>query len=78
MQWLVYLPEEILASFEIVSIVQKEEEIEIRLDELKTQIPKTISGSTRVVLDGYLNVLELQTFPAQGKAVYLKQLAEAA
>jgi len=36
-----------------------------------SHIPKTILTSGKAVLDGYMNPLELQTYPIKGKEVFL-------
>ncbi len=67
----ILVPVEILESFEIKSIENKEEEILIRLEEKEGRIPEGIGNKEQAVLDGFCERLELQSFPAQGKAVYL-------
>jgi len=68
----VFFPEEITLHFEIKSVDQKKEYIEIRFDELPELMPSTMSVDKEVVLDGFCNPLELQSFPLKGKPVYLK------
>ena len=68
----ILVPEEILESFELVSVENKEEEILIRLEEKKECIPSGITNKDLAILDGFCERIELQTYPAQGKAVYLE------
>jgi len=66
-------PEPISSHFEVVSTREFKEHIEIRLEELAELLPDKLKSVTeRVVLDGFCNPIELQTFPLKGKAVYLK------
>lgn len=66
-----FVPEEILEHFEVVSIESKDEEYVLRLEEDKDRLPQEILRKKKAVLDGFCRVLELQTFPVKGKAVYL-------
>ena len=66
-------PEPISSHFEVRSIKEFSEHIEIRLEELAELVPKELSESRgKIVLDGFCNPVELQSFPLKGKAVYLK------
>lgn len=67
----VFLPEELSAHFEVKEVTEKKGYIRIRLDELPGLIPEQIKGLAGVVLDGFCNPLELQSFPLKGKPVYL-------
>ena len=64
------LPVEILDSFEIVKIKKSEEIVEIELIE-KELIPSELIGK-QAVLNGYMNPIELQSYPIQGRRCYLK------
>ena len=64
------IPQEILESFEIVSIKKNEEIVDIELVE-KELIPAQLIGK-QAVLNGYMNPIELQTYPIQGRKCYLK------
>ena len=64
------IPKEILLSFEIENIKEREEIIEIELTE-KELIPLELVGK-QAVLNGYMNPIELQSYPIQGKSCYLK------
>ena len=68
----VFFPEEITLHFEIKTVNDKKGYIEIRFDELPELVPGTMSDDREVVLDGFCNPLELQSFPLKGKPVYLK------
>lgn len=64
------IPQEILESFEIDTIKKSEELVEIELVE-KEIIPASLIGK-QAVLNGYMNPIELQSFPVQGRKCYLK------
>ncbi len=68
----VFFPEEITQHFEITEVKQKKDYIHIRFDEQPELIPTAMTSSKEIVLDGYCNPLELQSFPLKGKPVYLK------
>lgn len=64
------IPKEILDSFAIDNIKESEEIIEIELIE-KDIIPSQLIGK-QAVLNGYMNPIELQSYPIQGRKCYLK------
>jgi hypothetical protein len=64
------VPKEITDNFELIEIIEKTNMITLSFEELTSRIPKPLSGK-EVVLDGYLNQLELQTFPLKDKTVYI-------
>ena len=64
------IPKEILVSFEIEDIKENEEIVEIFLVE-KELIPHQLAGK-QAVLNGYMNPIELQSYPIQGRKCYLK------
>ena len=64
------VPKEILFSFEIENIKESEEIVEIALVE-KELIPSELKGK-QAVLNGYMNPIELQSYPIQGRKCYLK------
>ena len=64
------IPKEILVSFEIENIKETEDIVEIDLVE-KEIIPPELNGKI-AVLNGYMNPMELQSFPIQGRKCYLK------
>jgi transposase len=68
----VFFPAEITQHFEIKSVDDKKEYIEIRFYELPELVPPIMKEDKEIVLDGFCNPLELQSFPLKGKPVYLK------
>lgn len=69
-----FVSEEILAHFAVKSLKEDQGIILIDLvekDDLD-HIPKEIVRLGKVVKDGYMNPIELQSFPAQGKEVFLR------
>ncbi len=68
----VLFPEEIAMHFEINKVKEFKSHIEIHLQELAELVPKDLSTTEEIVLDGLCNPLELQSFPLKGKSVYLK------
>jgi len=64
------VPKEITDNFELIEIIEKTNMITLSFEELTIRIPKPLIGK-EVVLDGYLNQLELQTFPLKDKTVYI-------
>lgn len=50
---------------------EKRECIRIRFEELPELVPAAMDQRKDIVLDGFCNPLELQSFPLKGKAVYL-------
>jgi hypothetical protein len=66
----VLIPES-LSAFELVSVNEYADRIELRLDEPSGCPPASLSGKD-VILDGFTNPLELQTFPLKDKPVYFK------
>jgi len=67
----VLIPES-LSAFHLVSVKEHSEYIELRLEDSADLLPKTLKKSTNIVLDGFTNPLELQSFPLKGKPVYFK------
>lgn len=69
-----FVPEEILAHFEVTGLEQGDQIIVIALVEKDDvhHIPKAILHDGKSVRDGYMNTVEIQTFPAQGKEVFLR------
>jgi len=67
------VPEYILAHFEFERVEQISGVIRIHLVEKQDpeHYPKDIIGKGEKVLNGYMNPIELQTFPTQGKEVFL-------
>ena len=67
----VLIPES-LSVFHLVSVKEHSDYIELRLEDSAEVIPESLQTSTSVVLDGFSNPLELQSFPLKGKLVYFK------
>jgi hypothetical protein len=63
-------PKEIIDNFKLVGIAESTTSITLYFEELEEKIPEELQGK-EVVLDGYLNKLELQTFPLKDKTVYI-------
>lgn len=64
------VPKEITDNFELIEIVERSNMITLSFEEITSRIPKALIVK-EVVLDGYLNQLELQTFPLKDKTVYI-------
>ncbi len=62
-------PQELIKNFTVVKIVEAKTAITIVFEEKKDKVPLELQGK-EVVLDGFLNTLELQTFPLKDKTVY--------
>jgi hypothetical protein len=69
-----FIPDEIRTHFECKSIEEIGDEIYLICYEKddSSHIPKEILRVGKVVLDGYRNKVDIQTFPAQGKEVYIR------
>ena len=67
------IPQEILDHFEITSVIEREQDVTIELTEKPERIPKQLQGK-QAVSNGYINQLELQSFPIQAKSCYLRLL----
>lgn len=65
------VPPEILESFQLTGVSESKDSIELRLHERKELIPVSLQGQD-VVLDGFCNPVELQSFPLKGKATFIK------
>jgi hypothetical protein len=63
------VPQEILNSFEITSIEEKTEDLFIYLLEKNSCLPAQVSD---LVQNGYMNPVELNSFPIVGKRCYLR------
>ncbi len=68
----VFFPTELSEYFEIIEINNYKDVIVIRFNELPESIPSGLTDAKDVTKDGFLNPIELQSFPAKGKPVYLK------
>ncbi|MGK0316282.1 MAG: hypothetical protein ACI86M_002516 [Saprospiraceae bacterium] len=69
-----FVSREILTHFEVVNLEEDQGVILIELIEKDDaeHIPKSILREGKAVKDGYMNTVELQSFPAQGKEVFLR------
>jgi hypothetical protein len=63
------IPQEILISFEISSILEKEEDLFIDLIEKESCIP---NNEIDLVQNGFMNPVELNSFPVAGKRCFLR------
>jgi len=61
-----------LRDFSLVSVSESPSCIVLRLKESANNIPTALKDNSNVVLDGFCNPLELQTFPLKYKPVYFK------
>ena len=67
----VLFPEEIALHFEIKEVTEHKDRISIRFEELPELLPKELGATDEVILDGFCNPIEVQSFPLKGKPVYL-------
>ncbi len=67
----VLFPEIITLHFEITNVIELKDRIEIRMEEFAELLPRSLESVTDIVLDGFCNPVELQSFPLKGKPVYL-------
>ncbi len=67
----VLFPTDISFHFEVSMVQEYPDWIEIRMEELQELVPEKLYSKEEVVLDGFCNPLELQSFPLKGKPVYL-------
>lgn len=63
-------PAEISKYFDLSSITEKKSLITLTFEERADLVPKELKGKD-VVLDGFVNPIELQTFPLKDKQVFL-------
>jgi len=61
-----------LSLFNLVSVKEHSTYIEFRLEDPADVIPEALSSSKNVVLDGFCNPIELQSFLLKSKPVYFK------
>ena len=68
-----FVPSNILAHFEYEQLEEMSGVLRIHMIEKKdpNHYPKDILGKGKRSLNGFMNPIELQTFPAQGKEVFL-------
>ena len=73
-----FAPKEILQDFNFENLVEESGVYRIYMvekedaDHIPAELKKEVNGDlSNIVLDGYTNYFELQTFPAMGKEVFL-------
>ena len=68
-----FVPDYILAHFELEHIEEVSGVIRLHLVEKQdpNHFPKAIIGKGKRSLNGFMNPIEIQTFPVQGKEVFL-------
>lgn len=79
LDWIeLFAPQEILRDFDFEKLVEENGIYRIYMVEkddaahIPAELKKEVNGDlSNVVLDGYTNYIELQTFPAMGKEVFL-------
>jgi hypothetical protein len=64
------VPQEILECFDLNQIIENDTELLFDLIEKESCIPKELTGK-EAVLNGYMNVTTLQSFPQNGKQCYI-------
>jgi len=64
-------PEEITSNFTLVSISETTDSLVLEFEEHCDLVPIDLEGSS-YKLNGFMNKLELHTFPQKGKACYLQ------
>ena len=68
----VLFPIEISNHFEVKDVKDLSDRVEIRLEEYPELVPTEMTQQGTIVLDGFCNPIELQTFMIKGKATFLK------
>lgn len=79
LDWIeLFAPQEILRDFDFEKLVDENGIYRIYMvekddaDHIPAELKKEVNGDlSNIVLDGYTNYIELQTFPAMGKEVFL-------
>ena len=61
-----------LSDFVLAEVKEYKDRIEFRMEEKETNIPVSLVGKENVVLDGFCNPIELQSFPLKEKPVFYK------
>jgi hypothetical protein len=67
----IIMPEEIVKNFQFKELKETKDTIELYMVENEESIPKSLEDK-EVVLDGFCNPIELQSFPQKGKTFYIK------
>lgn len=63
-------PKVVIENFELVSIIENEDYIILEFEEFGHLIPLELKGQ-KTKQNGFMNKLELHTFPQKGKSCYL-------
>jgi hypothetical protein len=66
------LPPGIYQRFKMVSLTEKSDRFEMKLEEYPEFVPSDLNGISDVVLDGFCNTLELLHFSIKDKPLYLQ------
>jgi len=61
-----------LSSFSLAGVKEYKDRIEFRMEEDTSNIPLCLQGKNNVILDGFCNPIELQSFPLKEKPVFYK------
>ena len=61
-----------LTSFSLAGVKEYKDRIEFRMEENESNIPLCLRGKNTVILDGFCNPIELQSFPLKEKPVFYK------
>jgi hypothetical protein len=67
----VLIPES-LSDFVLAEVKEYKDRIEFRMEEKETNLPDCLVGKGNVILDGFCNPIELQSFPLKEKPVFYK------
>lgn len=59
-----------LSNFDMASVKESKNLIEFRMEEKPDSLPVILQGKSNVVLDGFCNPIELQSFPLKEKPVF--------
>ncbi len=62
-------PKELTSNFDLKDIIEKKDSIIILFEEKSDRVPDELLGK-EVIMDGFVNNLDLQTFPLKDKTVY--------
>ena len=61
-----------LSSFSLAGVKEYKNHIEFRMEENASNIPLCLRDKTKVILDGFCNPIELQSFPLKEKPVFYR------
>jgi len=65
------IPEDLIDNFEISKLIKRKSYYELWIEENENLIPHELKEK-EVVLDGFCNPIELQSFPLKGRTFYIK------